>query len=115
MEFEYDPELIRELAQELVPGDCAAVCYQRAAVCWYAEVYAGFYLDDLAAMWDAECFHLPKWEVLTNPQRNRLLAEIALCQVDGDQEGLEHIWRERLTEVIEGEVEAVGAFLAEGV
>lgn len=105
MEFEYDPEIIREIAELLVAGDCAAVRYQRAGIEWYASVYAECFLDEIASEWEEVRGNAPGWDGLSTIQKHWLLATIALCHESADQAYFEDEWKPRIACVIEEDID----------
>lgn len=108
MEFEYDPELIRELAEELVPTsfDPVPACtrYQRAGIEWYAEVYAECFIDDFAMWWDGARGDSPAWSELDSRQRHKVLATVAMHHEEADQAYFEDEWASRIALVFDDDI-----------
>lgn len=112
--FDYDPDLIREAAEALVPSDsptpCAAVRYQRAGIEFYAETYACEFMGEFEEWWEQYARdgdgNAPKFCELTNEQVHSLLASVALYHESADQAYFEDEWRQRIEHVFEDDIDA---------
>lgn len=111
-EFDYDPELIREAAERLVPSDsptpCAAVRYQRAGIEYYAETYAHEFMGEFEDWWEdsvARDGSAPHFWELANDQVHSLLASVALYHESADQAYFEDEWRQRIELVFEDDID----------
>lgn len=108
MEFEYDEELIREFAEELVgspyiePTPCER--YQIAGIEWYALVYADCLMDDIAMGWDEARGDSPAWAELDNRQRHKVLATVAFYHESADQAFFDDEWTTRVSRVFEDDI-----------
>ena len=115
MEFEYDPDLIRELADELVGSPyiepTAAERYQIAGIEWYCEVYAHCLMDEIVMGWDEARGDSPSWSELDDWQRHRVLATVAMHHEEADQTYFDDEWASRIALVFEdgiaGDAESV--------
>lgn len=114
MEFVYDADLVRELAEELVPSAWseapAWVRYQRAGIEAYCEIYDSSFLSCIAESYDEVRGDSPEWASLTNGQRHRLLATIALHHSTADQDYFDDEWCGRIAMVIGDDIASDPAF-----
>lgn len=108
MEFEYDPDLIRELAEELVGSPyierTAAERYQIAGIEWYCEVYAHCLMDEIVIGWDESRGDSPAWAELDDWQRHRVIATVAMHHEEADQAYLDDEWASRIALVFEDDI-----------
>lgn len=115
MEFTYDPELIRELAEELTPTSTdqvpACIRYQRAGIEWYAEVYSDVLMDDIVMGWDEVRGDSPAWSELDDRQRHKVLATVAMHHESADQAWFEDEWSSRIALVFEDDIAGYPGFV----
>lgn len=109
MEFEYDPDLIRELALELVcPGtmkdELVRQRYQVAGIEYYCEVYSEFFMEDIAMGWDEARGDSPAWSELDNRQRHKVIATVAMYHESADQSYFDDQWTSRIAGVFEDDI-----------
>lgn len=108
MEFEYDPDLIRELAEDLVGSPyiepTAAERYQIAGIEWYCEVYAHCLMDEIVMGWDESRGDSPAWAELDDRQRHKVLATVAMHHEGADQAYFEDEWESRIALVFEDDI-----------
>lgn len=108
MEFEYDPELVGELAEELVGSPYIEPTpferYRIAGIEWYCEVYRDCLMDDIAMGWDEARGDSPAWAELDDRQRHKVLATVAFYHESADQAYFEDEWATRIARVFEDDI-----------